>query len=153
MSTDIAQAAGTEVGKHTRQSIQRLEHAIKELPGALDEQEALEKLNEHMFAPGVYCRFMTLPKGMVVVGKIHKHAHICIVTQGVVKIVTEFGEGVHSAPYRWISEPGVKRTLVALTDFQMVNIMPNPTDTQDLDEIDKHFSSGANQGYGFHKGS
>lgn len=134
--SDLIEIAGTDVANVTRENILNLEAAIKNLPDSIGEQEALETLNDHVFAPGVYARVMTLPAGMTVVGKIHKYAHICLITHGTVKIVSEFDSGVYSAPRIWISEPGVKRTLHALSDFQMVNILPNPSDTQDLDEID-----------------
>jgi len=134
--SDLIEIAGTDVANVTRENILNLEAAIKSLPDLIGEQEALETLNDHVFAPGVYARVMTLPAGMTVVGKIHKYAHICLITHGTVKIVSEFDSGVYSAPRVWISEPGVKRTLHALSDFQMVNILPNPSDTQDLDEIE-----------------
>tara|TARA_R110001592_G_scaffold276903_1_gene544025 strand:- start:111 stop:581 length:471 start_codon:yes stop_codon:yes gene_type:complete len=134
--SDLIEIAGTDVANVTRENILNLETAIKNLPDSIGEQEALETLNDHVFAPGVYARVMTLPAGMTVVGKIHKYAHICLITHGTVKIVSEFDSGVYSAPRVWISEPGVKRTLHALSDFQMVNILPNPSDTQDLDEIE-----------------
>ena len=134
--SDVLEVSGTEVVKATRENILNLEAAIKNLPDSMGEQEALETLNDHVFAPGVYARVMTLSAGMTVVGKIHKYAHICLITHGTVKIVSEFDSGVYSAPRIWISEPGVKRMLHALSDFQMVNILPNPSDTQDLDEIE-----------------
>ena len=134
--SDVLEVSGTEVVKATRENILNLEAVIENLPDSIGEQEALETLNDHVFAPGVYARVMTLPAGMTVVGKIHKYAHICLITHGTVKIVSEFDSGVYSAPRIWISEPGVKRMLHALSDFQMVNILPNPSDTQDLDEIE-----------------
>ena len=134
--SDVLEVSGTEVVKATRENILKLEAAIKNLPDSIGEEEALETLNDHVFAPGVYARVMTLPAGMTVVGKIHKYAHICLITHGTVKVVSEFDSGVYAAPRVWISEPGVKRTLHALSDFQMVNILPNPSDTQDLDEIE-----------------
>lgn len=134
--SDVIEVSGNDVAKATRENILNLEAAIKSLPDSIGEVEAFETLNDHVFAPSVYARVMTLPAGMTVVGKIHKYAHICLITHGTVKIVSEFDSGVYSAPRIWISEPGVKRTLHALSDFQMVNILPNPSNTQDLDEIE-----------------
>jgi hypothetical protein len=134
--SDVLEVSGTEVVKATRENILNLEAAIKSLPGSWGKKEARDILNEHVFAPGVYARIANMPKGMVGVGMIHKYAHICLITHGTVKIVSEFDSGVYSAPRIWISEPGVKRTIYALSDAQMVNIIPNVSDTQNLDEIE-----------------
>ena len=124
------------VSKGTRNSIVSLESALKDQPDAIDEQELEDTYNDHYFAPGMYARKMLIPSGMCVVGKIHKHAHINIITFGVIKVVTEFGEDVYTGPRTWVSEPGTKRAVYALEDTEWLTIHANPSDTQDIRDIE-----------------
>lgn len=71
----------------------------------------------HFFAPGQYCREITIPAGVVVVGRIHKHAHVNILTKGSAFVLTPQG-GVEflQAPCTFISEPLTRRAVFPLTD-------------------------------------
>jgi hypothetical protein len=128
----------SDLVKPTRGKILDLEASISELPDSLSVEDMEDKYNEHFFAPGVYTRKMFIPQGMVVVGKIHNHAHMNIITYGVIKVVTEFGEDVFTGPRTWISEPGTKRAVVALEDTEWLTIHPNPSDTEDLKTIEEY---------------
>lgn len=90
----------------------------------------------HHFAPGQYAREIELPAGGVVIGKIHKHAHVNVISKGRVLVFTE-GEGVLElrAPHTFISSPGTKRVVYALwpTIWTTVHV----TDKTDLEEIEK----------------
>ena len=72
---------------------------------------------KHHFAPGAYGREMTLPAGLVVVGKIHKHAHINVISKGRVQVFTE-QDGVLelAAPCTFVSSPGTKRVVHVLEE-------------------------------------
>ena len=122
--------------KPTRDKIVQLESAIKSIPGSMNSKELEEKYNEHHFAPGVYGRAMLIPAGMCVVGKIHNHAHINVITRGIIRVVTEFGEDTYTGPKIWVSEPGTKRAVFALEDTEWLTIHANPTDTQDIGVIE-----------------
>jgi hypothetical protein len=125
-----------EIEKSTRSGILSLEKSIGELPDAKEWEQLEEELNTHYFAPGVYGRQMDIPKGMCIVGKIHKHQHINIITSGVIKVVTEFGHDVYTAPRTWISEAGTKRAVYALEDTTWLCVHANPTDTTDIRELE-----------------
>ena len=63
------------------------------------ESLAKECTLKHYFAPksekygcSTYAREIFLPKGSFVVGKIHRHQHLNIISKGKVKVFTEFGE-------------------------------------------------------------
>jgi len=67
----------------------------------------------HYFAPivkeygcGTYAREIHLEKGSLVVGKIHKHAHINIISKGEVSVATEHGKKYYTAPCTFVSEVG-----------------------------------------------
>ena len=88
----------------------------------------------HHFAPGVYAREMRVPKGTVLTGKIHRHGHLNIMSQGDVTIAKEDGKARVKAPYSFISEPGTKRAFYAHEDTVWTTI--HPTDETDLDKLE-----------------
>ena len=118
----------------TRSGILALESAVMTLPNQLDPDEVLT----HYFSPGVYIRQMDITAGTVLVGKIHRHDHMIVLTSGKVKVSTEFGSEVISAPKVWACPAGSKRAIYALEDSQWLNIHENPTNTADLDEIEAY---------------
>ena len=71
---------------------------------------------KHLFAPGTYAREMTLPAAHWIIGKIHKHAHVNIISQGKVAVITEEGVRVFTAPYTFLSEPYTKRVVLVITE-------------------------------------
>jgi hypothetical protein len=125
------------VDKPVRQSILNLEASVRDMPDSLDEVELEQEYNTHFFAPGVYGRQMLIPAGMCVVGKIHKHAHINVITKGVIKVVTEFGVDIYTGPRTWVSESGTKRAVYALEDTVWLTIHANPDDSTDIRELEE----------------
>lgn len=89
---------------------------------------------QHTFAPGAYGRTILLPKGAVVVGKIHKHAHLNIVSKGRVSVVTEFGRMDIIGPHVFTSQPGTKRALVVHEECIWTTV--HLTDETDLSKIE-----------------
>lgn len=92
----------------------------------------------HTFAPGSYGRTIQLPEGALVVGKIHKHAHLNIISRGLVTVVTEFGREMFDArekPVVFTSEPGTKRALYCHLETWWTTI--HLTDKTDLAEIER----------------
>lgn len=88
----------------------------------------------HHFAPGAYGREILLPKGVLVIGKIHKHAHLNLVMKGKVTVGTEDGVRHIEGPLVFVSKPGTKRVVYAHEDTIWVTV--HLTDSQDLDEIE-----------------
>lgn len=88
----------------------------------------------HYFAPGMYAREIHMKAGDRIIGKIHKHAHINIISKGVVDVITEDGSARYKAPYTFISEPETKRFVSIVTDTIWTTI--HATDSKDLDEIE-----------------
>lgn len=122
-----------EVSAQRRAGIMKLQQAMLEHPERLnlDTDTPLR----HFFAPGVYGREMSIPAGTLIVGKIHRHAHLNIISQGRVRVVTEFGEHELTAPHTFVSEPGTKRAVLALEDTIWTTI--HPTTSTDLEEIER----------------
>lgn len=85
---------------------------------------------QHVFAPGAYARTIFIPAGSVIVGKIHKHKHLNILSHGHVSVMTEAG-GVEdlTGPLTMVSEAGTKRAVYAHTDVVWTTIhLTNSTD-------------------------
>tara|TARA_R110000744_G_scaffold82977_2_gene162968 strand:+ start:244 stop:768 length:525 start_codon:yes stop_codon:yes gene_type:complete len=92
---------------------------------------------KHYFSDGIYVREITIPAGMVIVGKIHKHRHPNFLLKGKVMVITEQkGEEIIEGPCFMMSEGGTKRALYAVTDLVWTTIHHNPTNTQDLNKIE-----------------
>lgn len=91
---------------------------------------------KHHFAPGAYGREMFLPAGMIVVGKIHKHAHVNVISQGCVHVFTEHeGKLELRAPCTFVSSPGTKRAVHVIEDTVWTTV--HVTDKTDLAEIER----------------
>ena len=93
---------------------------------------------EHTFADGVYIRQMHMSKDTAVVGKIHKREHVWFLLQGCISVATEDKLEEYEAPCYVVSPGGSKRVILALEDTIFVNIHPNPSNTQDLIELEKY---------------
>lgn len=117
--------------KHTgiRQQLYALQAAIgRDLP-------EVECPLQHVFAPGAVARTMFIPAGTVIVGKIHKHAHLNILSMGRVCVVTEAGgREFLEGPLTMVSPAGTKRAVESITDAVWTTI--HLTDKTDLDEIE-----------------
>ena len=113
-----------------RQEILRLQEQLEQLPSVLDACEV-----QHSFAPGQYVRTMYIPKGTLIVGKIHRHAHNNIVSAGLAVVLTEWGVEVVSAFQSFVSPVGCKRVVLALEDVVWSTV--HTTDSTDLVEIEQ----------------
>lgn len=112
-----------------RSKILHLQESMKELPSTLGDCTL-----RHIFAPGLYAREMFIPKGTVIVGKIHKHAHVNTISKGRCSVMTEFGPTEIEAPHTFVSEPGTKRVVVALEDVIWTTY--HPSDETDLEKLE-----------------
>ena len=134
-----------EVSKNTREKILNLEKSlINKADGVNIEGTGKEIVTDskiapikHSFADQVYVRQMDMKKGSVVVGAIHKHLHGWFLLTGHVTVATEDTTEDYIAPCYVISKPGVKRVILANEDSIFVNIHKNPSNTKDLDKLEK----------------
>ena len=91
----------------------------------------------HFFMDGVYVREMTMYKDTVVVGAIHKHLHMCFLLTGKITVVNEEETVDHIAPCLIVSTPGIKRVLYAHEDSIWYNTHKNPSNTEEVEELEK----------------
>jgi hypothetical protein len=118
-----------------REKILDLEKALSNAPGAVFGDSAMLPL-KHSFAPGVYVREIFIPKGSILTGKIHRHAHPNFLMKGEVIVVTEkSGRERLKAPLSMISEAGTKRAIIALEDTVWVTVhVTNETDLKKIED-------------------
>jgi hypothetical protein len=90
---------------------------------------------KHYKCGNVYAREIFIPKGVIVVGKIHRHSHLNIISQGAVQVVTEFGYNRYVAPFTFVSEVGTKRVVCADADTIWTTI--HESDKNTLEEIEE----------------
>ena len=93
---------------------------------------------KHTFADGVYIREMFMKKDSAVIGAIHKHLHVWFLLTGHLVIAKEESKEEYLAPCYVLAEPGSKRVIYAVEDSVFVNIHKNPTNTQDILELEKN---------------
>jgi hypothetical protein len=122
-----------------RAKIMAIQHACQAQPDGvrMDESPPLK----HWLAPGIYAREIHLPGGTVVVGRVHRHRHFNIISQGSITCYTEFGLEHHTAPASFISEPGTKRVVLTHEDAIWTTIHPNPTDETDISTLEDMFTA------------
>ena len=92
---------------------------------------------KHTFADGIYVRQMTIEQGDVIMGAIHKHLHVWFLLSGNVTVLTNGELKEYQAPCTVLSEPGVKRVIYGNEESVFTNVHKNPTNTQDIRELEK----------------
>jgi hypothetical protein len=91
----------------------------------------------HHFSPGVYARELKVPAGVAVIGKVHKHQNMLIMSQGVAEMLVEGKSQRICAPHIWVSPAGTQRAVYAVTDCTFVSV--HGTDKTDLADIEEEF--------------
>tara|TARA_R100001510_G_C7471564_1_gene87599 strand:- start:79 stop:528 length:450 start_codon:yes stop_codon:yes gene_type:complete len=91
---------------------------------------------KHTFTDGIYIRQMSMEKDSFVIGKIHKHNHVWFLLTGHIVVVDENDSVEHIAPCYVEAPAGSKRVIYAHEDSVWVNVHANPTNTQDLEELE-----------------
>lgn len=132
-----------------REKILAFQEAVARCPSTMH-----ELVPRHHFAPGAYARELFVPAGRLVVGKIHKHAHINVLSMGRCTVFTEDGLVELEAPATFVSSPGTKRAVLTHTDIVWTTVhATNETDLAKLefelivpsyDELDRIANDDAN---------
>lgn len=89
----------------------------------------------HRFTKGCYLREIFMPKGTLIIGKIHATEHFNILLSGEVTVLTAEGVERIKAPHTFVSLAGVQKVVAIHEDcvWQTVHV----TDSTDLEEIEK----------------
>lgn len=123
-----------EIPKESLPALKTHIEKLQKLETEMLKHEQVDIKITHYFAPGVYAREMFLPAGVMLTGKIHRHAHMNIMSQGDVTIVMEDGRKRVQAPFSFVSAPGTKRAFYAHADTVWTTI--HPTNETDLEKLE-----------------
>jgi len=134
-----------EISKNSREKILAFENTLTSIADGVniqgDGKHVITNSKivpiKHTFTDGVYIRQMDMIKNSVVVGAIHKHLHVWFLLTGHITVATENTTEDYIAPCYIVSTPGVKRVILANEDSIFVNIHKNPSNTQDIDKLEK----------------
>jgi hypothetical protein len=91
---------------------------------------------KHSFANGIYIREMGMKKGQLGFSAIHKHSYAFFLLSGVLASSKEEGIEEFVGPCYIVSPKGAKRVVHAIEDCIIVTIHANPTNTEDLKELE-----------------
>lgn len=144
-STFLAEQNAPEKVKF-RQDVLAVQEGMRSLIDSGQIQDALPDCTlTHYFTPKddkygchAYAREMFIPKGTVIIGKIHRHQHLNFISKGKVTVITEFGRKQLEAPCTFVSEVGLKRAVYAEEDTLWTTVhLTEHGREEDLDKIEE----------------
>jgi hypothetical protein len=91
----------------------------------------------HNFSKDVYAREISIPKGSLIIGKIHKFQNLNIISKGDLSFFSIDGAFRVQAPHTFVASPGVKRVIYAHEDSVWTTI--HGTSETDLEKIEEIF--------------
>lgn len=112
---------------------------IARLQSCMLQQQNIELTVDHEFLNGMYQRKLFIPKGTMLIGKIHKVPCLNIVAAGDIDILTEFGFRRVRAGFTGISPAGIQKLGYAHEDTVFINVFR--TDTVDLEALEEELVS------------
>lgn len=123
-----------ELNTHSfRANVERAEEFMFSLP-----QITAEPV--HRFAPGLYCRQLTMPAATVWMSKTHKHDHFAFIMSGSCTVVSESGKETFYAPFMMKTQAGTKRLLVIHEECTWITVhavSPELNQVEDLEKIEE----------------
>jgi hypothetical protein len=108
-----------------REKVEKLEDFLAQVP-------PVQCPVRNLFAPGVYVREGTVPKGITATGAVHKTKHRTVVF-GHCLLTTDKGVEELKGYHTFVSEPGAKRAIYAIEETIVLTI--HPTDETDEEKL------------------
>lgn len=105
----VTYGKGFDLQTPLRERVEALQAEVSKLP-------QYEPLTKHYFHGGMYCREVFREGGVLVVGAVHKKEHFYLIVSGTVAITTDDGVEEVTGPHLFMSKPGTKRAVYAVTD-------------------------------------
>jgi hypothetical protein len=114
--TKIIDLAGTTPAKFGEEAV-KVREAISKIAGSKEATEfMLTDAITHHYGEGLYAREMFLPKGSIVLSRVHLADSINIISKGKVRIIDTNGDITREAPSTFLSTVGTHRIVFALED-------------------------------------
>jgi hypothetical protein len=106
---------------------------IEDVNKQLRELPQVDLNEQHLFADGMYCRQVTMPKGSLVIGHIHKKEAINVLASGKILIKTRREDEWEeiSAPFVNSTKGGMRKIIYVLEDAYFMNIFRTENTTLD----------------------
>jgi quercetin dioxygenase-like cupin family protein len=114
----------------TREKVNAVEGLMKEKP-------QVDIPTKHYFSKGVYAREITIPKGVILTGHIHKYQNLNIISKGKIEVLVGDELKIIEAPATIVSPPGTKRIARALEETVWTTV--HGTEETDIDKIEQIF--------------
>jgi hypothetical protein len=112
-----------------KQSLDNLAVAVKGAP-------QVECKESHHFGPNIYIKEVTLPAGSVIVGKYHRHEHLCNMVSGRMIVVDSEGNRTELvAPMTFMAKSGRKIAYIIETVVFQNIFSTSETDIQKLEDM------------------
>jgi len=105
----VTYGSGFNVAADMRGKVAALQVELSNLP-------QYQPKTTHYFHGGMYCREVFREAGVLVVGAVHKKEHFYLIVSGTVAITTDEGVQEVTGPHLFLSKPGTKRAVYAITD-------------------------------------
>lgn len=132
-TTYVAERAAVDqlVGTEAWQKISWMESVIEAHPESFRELPLT-----HTFSPGLYCRTIHMPKGVLLTSRVHLTEHPYFIMKGAVSVWDD-AEGwvLKKQNDRGITKPGTRRILFIHEDCDWMTVHANPSDEQDPQKI------------------
>jgi hypothetical protein len=91
--------------KNISAKVDRLQFELGKMPQA-------DMPLRHWFTPGLYVREISMPKGAIVISRVHRTEHPFVISKGSVSVLDEHGQVTHyNAPHTGVTKPGARRVL------------------------------------------
>lgn len=107
-------------------NVVEMQHEVAQLPQSMPEVV-------HRFADGCYSRQVTMLKGTLGVGALHKTEHHFLLSKGTILVKNGNRDEILMAPHHEITQPGDKRSIYAIEDSVVTTF--HVTDLTDVDAI------------------
>ena len=128
-----------------REKITTFQEKMRSMPQAMEGRELDQYCPlKHSYGDGIYVREIFMPKGTLIMSKIHKFTHPYFVLTGKASILTEDGIQFIEAPFQGMTKAGTKRLLYIYEDMIWITVhVTNKTDLKDIEEeiIAKNFNA------------
>lgn len=111
---------------------------ISNIEKAMESGMAIDIPIEHRFSEGVYAREMTVPKGVMLVGRVHKFRNLNILSKGEVSVLSIDGIMRVKAPFTFVASPGSKRLFYMHEDTVWTTILG--TSETNVEKIESEFT-------------
>lgn len=117
--------------------------ALRKMEAAIPQELetiSIDDLTDHAWCDGVYRREFFLPKGAIVVSKIHQIENWFLLFSGEISVASADGSVIRvKAPYMAKTEVGTKRAVYAHEDSVMYTFHGNPDNESDLEVLEARY--------------